>query len=104
MSKQPQHLTAILESMVVCKISNADENTGNLIYVENSYAWAQELENNNNNNIKRSWLDVQRITLISGVAFIIVLLGKIELCAVHGSHLSFTHAIFLLVNMQQYIC
>ena len=52
------------------------ENTGNLIYVENSYAWAQELENNNNNNIKRSWLDVQRITLISGIAFVIVLLGK----------------------------
>ena len=25
MSKQPQHLTAILESMVVCKISNADD-------------------------------------------------------------------------------
>ena len=25
MFKQPQHLTAILESMVVCKISNADD-------------------------------------------------------------------------------
>lgn len=38
MSKQPRHLTAILESMVVCKIRNADENIGSLIYVENSYA------------------------------------------------------------------